>query len=48
MATLSFAPAGLDAVVSFYALIHNPLWNWFVPAGNSGHSLILDRAGAVA
>ena len=110
MATLSFAPASLDAVVSFYALIHVPLadqrtlfprirrwlrpdglflaivgaqpwtgteqflgadmfwehagvdsyrswladagliplWDRFVPEGNSGHSLILARAGAVA
>jgi SAM-dependent methyltransferase len=109
MAALEFAPASLDAVVSFYALIHvpladqralfprirrwlrpdglflalvgahpwtgtecylgadmfwehagtgsylawlglaglTPLWDRFIPEGNSGHSLILARACAV-
>ncbi|HEY6312021.1 MAG TPA: class I SAM-dependent methyltransferase, partial [Streptosporangiaceae bacterium] len=51
MATVQFGPASLDAVVSFYALIHLPLADqralfprirdWLVPAG-----LFLATAGA--
>lgn len=59
------AAASLDAVASFYALIHLPLgdqrvlfpriraglrpvWDRFVPEGDSGHSLILARSVPVA
>ncbi len=58
MTALHLRPASVDAVVSFYALIHVPLadqqvlfpriWHRYIPEGHGGHTLVLARAPSSA